>query len=102
MRNCADCQIETEGVQCETCFNATVPTGRAGSIGEMRRMFQVVTSGQDDWKGPIDTVLEINAVDTQLVIDAIIEHTGSVPRVTPAGEDAFRFQAAGYHSAIGA
>ncbi len=67
---------------------------------ELTTAFTKVQS-EKGWKYPIDKVVRgIDAVEQQLIADAIVHFTGSVPAVTFEG-GGVRFKAAGYYLTIG-
>lgn len=52
-----------------------------------------------NWKMPIDTTVPADA-DQNLISDAIIYFTGSVPDIYPE-DDHLRVEAAGYYNSVG-
>jgi hypothetical protein len=56
-----------------------------------------------NWKNPIDATVKLNEGDFDVIQEAVIHFTGSVPRfsVVNKKEGLYRVQAAGYYEAIG-
>jgi hypothetical protein len=69
---------------------------------EYREAFnRVLTEGQN-WKMPIDKVVEMDATEIPLIRQAIIDHTASTPSFTSVGVGRYRVRAAGYYATVGA
>jgi hypothetical protein len=83
-----------------------VVLGKAVTRGELSTAFDRVAS-KENWKFPIDTVVDCNDWELFLLQEAIPFFTGSVPKFEPAiGAELprcrFRVRAAGYYNAVGA
>jgi len=60
-------------------------------------------ANKTNWKLPIDKKVSLSSVDeVDLVVEAIIHFTGSVPSYDQLDGDVYHFQAQGYYIAIGA
>lgn len=56
-----------------------------------------------NWKNPIDAVVALHSDFEMLTLrEAVIFHTGSVPRIDALGRNRYRVTAVGYYVAVGA
>lgn len=67
---------------------------------ELSKAFELVAP-KENWKNPIDSLVETGA-DAELIRDAVVHFTGSVPNIITARSGRMRVQAAGYYATIGA
>lgn len=70
---------------------------------EMRAAFERVAN-RLNWKKPINRLLTVkNDAELDLIYDAVIHYTGSVPEFYPTGKSRqYRCVAAGYYLTVGA
>jgi len=74
-------------------------SGATRMQSELSAAFDLVAP-KSHWKNPIDTELR-GPVDIELIADAVIHFTGSVPVFRTRGKTTF-VNAAGYYATIGA
>ena len=58
-----------------------------------------LVENKENWKLPVDCVVPADS-DRDLIFQAVIYFTGSIPSFTPV-KDGFRVQATGYYAEIG-
>lgn len=78
----------------------TVVTSQGYTHGQLTKVFDDVTQLMDNWKMPIDSTCKKDDVD--MVREAIIFFTGSVPYFSDLDGDRVNVTALGYYNAIGA
>lgn len=91
--------LERSNLPIEEAVVRISPT-RSVRWSELRDAFDSVLNPEQHWKGPIDTVLRVS--DEELLREAIVFYTGSVPTFRPIGEGYTRVTAKGYWQAVGA
>ena len=69
--------------------------------GELSAAFKRVAN-PDNWKMPIDRIVELDDASKNLVAAAVTFYTGSVASFTAMPENLYRVKADGYYKAIGA
>lgn len=70
--------------------------------GELKSHFEKVQN-PEGWKLPINVVIDIvDLKDMELIRNAVIFFTGSVPKFYSIGLNKYRVKAAGYYAAMGA
>ena len=57
---------------------------------------------QENWKMPVDAVVELTGPEVEEMREAIIHFTGSVPAFAMLADGRCRVTAVGYYTAIGA
>lgn len=75
-------------------------SGRIYKQSALARAFRMVEDHQN-WKNPIDALVGLGS-DEQLIRDAVIHFTGSVPEIKRIRGGAIQVRAAGYYATIGA
>ena len=80
-------------------------TNTVFSRAQLREVFDMVSPS--NWRTVIDTEVDfptnvIHPVFEEMISDAVIFFTGSIPTITPNGKGGVRVQAVGYYRAIGA
>lgn len=82
----------------------TASDGRPLTRAQLTEAFNRVAPG-DNWKRPIDITLQLEPLDREVVREAVIFFTGSVPKFEYAGccgDLTCRVTAAGYYATCGA
>lgn len=81
--------------------------GKPVTRGELSAAFNAVVT-KDNWKFPIDKIVDLDAYTKAMVAEAIVFYTGSVATftaisgTTTGGMGKYRVTAVGYYAAIGA
>jgi len=80
--------------------------GHEVTRGELSKFFELVVP-RDNWKNPINAIVDLRDRDLYMIREAVIFFTGSVPQFIPClgakmPKCRYRVIAAGYYRTIGA